>query len=199
MLPPEVFVLKVVVIVSALASSAVLAADPPAGPPPAPELAAELKVFDGKWRCEGSTPDTAYTKAHPLKADMSWKRDLNGHWHVMRYDEKKTKENPTPYVMTAFCGFDAQRKVLVRTDIDGLGMVTHLTSKGWQGNVLVWSGETGGAQKVAFKETVTQRSPAELTSVLEMADGKGAFLVIGESTCKKVAGAAGAAAPSAAP
>lgn len=157
----------------------------PAAPPPAAELAGNLKAIEGKWKCMGKTPDSPFAKAHPTKAEMSIKADLNGHWYLMRYEEKKTKENPAPYVMRSFVGFDPARKQLVRTDVDGLGMITHLASKGWEMDQLVWAGEVGGPQKMQFRETITKKSPKEIVSTLEVLGADGQWIVIGENVCKK--------------
>src|SRR5688572_25399433 len=81
------------------AAPAAPAAAAPAGPPPpAAELTDAFKPMEGKWKCDGKAPDSPFGKAHATKADMTWKSDLNGYWYVMRYEEKKTKENANPYV-----------------------------------------------------------------------------------------------------
>lgn len=158
---------------------------PPAAPPPAAELGGNLKAIEGKWTCLGKTPDSPFAQAHPTKADMRIQADLNGHWYLMRYAEKKTKENPAPYVMSSFMGFDPARKLLVRTDVDGLGMITHLASQGWEADKLVWAGEVRGPPPTPFRETITKKSPKEIVSTLEVAGADGTWIVIGESICKK--------------
>jgi hypothetical protein len=193
--------MKNVVLVAsfALATSA-LAADPPkaaapvkaaapaaadhAPPPPAPELAAAMKGMEGKWACTGAAPDSPFAKAHPIAGDMAARSDLNGYWYLSRYEEKKTKENPMPYVMESTVGFDPSKKHLVRTDIDGMGMITHLTSKGWEGDKMTWSGEVMG-MKMQFKETITKKSDKEMSSSMEMAGPDGKFTKLADLTCKK--------------
>jgi hypothetical protein len=161
------------------------AAAPEGPPPPAPELATNLKDMSGKWKCDGKTPDSAFTKAHPMKAEMNLKSDLGGYWYALRYEEKKTKENPKPYVMTGLAGWDPSKKMLVRTDADNMGQVTHLSSKGWEGDKLVWTGEVMGGAKVQFRDTLTKKSAKEISSLMEMAGPDGKFVTIGEMTCKK--------------
>ncbi|MDP2339886.1 MAG: DUF1579 family protein [Deltaproteobacteria bacterium] len=167
----------------AAAAPAATAADQ-APPPPAPELGAAMKGMEGKWKCEGKAPDSAFGKAHPIKAEMTSRSDLNGYWYLSRYEEKKTKENPTPYVMESTVGFDPSKKTLVRTDVDGMGLVTHLTSKGWEGDKMAWSGEVMG-MKMLFKDTLTKKSDKEVTTTLEMAGPDGKFSLMAELTCKK--------------
>lgn len=167
------------------APAATPAAAPAGPPPPATELTESFKPMEGKWKCDGKAPDSPFGKAHATKADMVWKSDLNGYWYVMRYEEKKTKENATPYIMASSVGFDPSKKQLVRTDIDGIGMVTHLSSKGWEGDKMTWSGDVMGPQKMTFKETITKKSAKELASSLEIAGPDGKFTGIMEMTCKK--------------
>ncbi len=167
------------------------AATPPAAaadaapPPPAPELDANMKGSVGTWKCDGGAPDSPFGKAHPVKAEMTFKSDLNGYWYFMRYEEKKTKENPMPYVMAATIGFDPGKKQLLRTDVDGMGMVTHLSSKGWEGDKIVWAGEVMGPQKMLFKETISRKGDKETASVLEMSGPDGKFALLAELNCKK--------------
>ena len=167
------------------AAPAAPAAAPAAPPPPNEALAKNLKGMEGKWKCEAKYPDTAFGKAHGAKAEFSMKSDLNGYFYTGRYEEKKAKDNPTPYVMAQTIGFDPSKSELVRTDVDGMGAITHLSSKGWDGDKMVWSGETmAGPQKLVFKETMTKKSDKEVSMTMELGpEGSPAPLV--EIVCKK--------------
>ena len=158
-----------------------------APPPPAPELAKNLKPMEGKWKCEGKFPESAFGKAHTSKAKFEGpKSDLNGYFYAARYEETKGKDNPNPYVMNEVIGFDPSKSELVRTDTDGMGGITHLASKGWDGDKMVWSGETmAGPQKLQFKETQTKKSDKEYVIAMEMAGPDGTFAPLGELDCKK--------------
>ena len=161
------------------------AAAPAGPPPPAAELSAALKSMEGKWKCEGKWVDSAFGKAHASKGEMSMKSDLGGYFFTSRYDEKKAKDNPSPYSMSSFAGFDPSKKELVRTDLDNFGSITHLSSKGWEGDKIVWAGEVLGAQKVQFKETITKKTDKEMVTALEMAGPDGKWAPLGELVCKK--------------
>jgi hypothetical protein len=152
-------------------------------PPPAPELD-QLKVLDGKWSCSGKTVETPFGTAHAVSATMDNKIDLNGYWRLWRYAEKKTKENPSPYVMASFVGYDREKKQLVRTDIDGLGMVTHLFARGWDDDKLVFEGTVGPA-RVGFRETLMKKSDKEIHAQQEMSGADGAWIMLSETVCKK--------------
>ena len=168
------------------APAAPAAAPTGAPPPPAADLAKNLKVMEGKWKCEGKFPDSAFGKSHTAKAVVETKSDLNGYFYVARYEEKKAKDNPMPYVMNEVIGFDPSKGELVRTDTDGMGAITHLSSKGWDGDKMVWAGETmAGPQKLGFKETQTKKSDKEVVIAMEMAGPDGVFAPMGELVCKK--------------
>jgi hypothetical protein len=166
----------------ALWSTTLAAAEPP---PPVPDIAANLKAFEGKWKCTGKVPDSPYTQAHATKATMVGKLEMNGYWLSLRFDELKAKDNPAPYKSMSFAGWHLDKKTLIRTDVDMLGGVTHLTSKGWEGDTLVWSGEVTSGQKMQLKETFTKKGAKELSSVLELTAADGKPVVIAETSCKK--------------
>lgn len=169
----------------AAAPAAPAAAAAAAAPAPAAELGSAMKGMDGKWKCEGKISDSPFGKAHATKGEYQQKADLGGYWYVSRYEEKKTKENPTPYAMSGSVGFDPGKKMLMRTDIDNMGTVTHLASKGWEGDKIVWTGELMGPQKISFKETITKKSDKETALMLEMAGPDGKWSTLMENTCKK--------------
>lgn len=119
-------------------------------PPPAAELL-QLKALEGKWKCTGKTVDTPFGAGHPTVGTMDLKSDLNGYWRSLRYEEKKSKENPTPYAMTSYIGFDGGKKQLLRTDIDNLGMVSHLASKGFEGDAIVFQARSWARKSCSSK------------------------------------------------
>jgi hypothetical protein len=157
-----------------------------APPPPSPELAKNLKGMEGKWKCDGTFPASQFGVAHKAKASFEMKSDLNGYFEMARYEEKKSKENPQPYVMQQVIGFDPSKSELVRTDMDGMGAITHLTSKGWDGDKMTWEGDTmAGPQKLKFKETHTKKGDKEVDIAMEMAGPDGNFAPLGDLVCKK--------------
>jgi Protein of unknown function (DUF1579) len=158
-------------------------APPPATPPP--ELAAQLKPLAGKWKCTGKVPQTAFTKAHAVTAEMTIASNLGGYFASMRYEEKKDKANKEPYAMTSIIGWDVEKKALSRIDYDNLGVISKLGAPGWSDKTLVWTGEVAIGETVGFRETLTQKGPKALTSKQEMSAADGAWVVIGELACKK--------------
>ena len=161
------------------------AAAPAAPPPPAAQLG-ELAPIEGKWKCDGKMLDSSFGKGHAVSASVEVKPDLNGYFRTMRYEEKKTKDNAAPYLMSSFIAYDPSKAQFVRTDLDGMGMITHLSSKGWDGDKLTFAGEFQmGPQKMQIKDTMTKKGAKELASLIEMAGADGKWFTLSESTCKK--------------
>lgn len=154
-----------------------------APPPPAKELTDAMAPMEGAWKCSGKALDSAMGKGHPMEVTSTFTRDLGGYWFVNRFDEVKTKDSPMPYAMWSTIGFDASKKQLMRADIDNFGGVTHASSKGWEGDKLVWEGNVTGGMPMGFRETVTRKGK-ELATVIEFSinDKWGPGV---EYTCKK--------------
>src|SRR6187401_2046588 len=72
------------------------AGEAPAGPPtPAPEMA-QLKILEGRARCTGTQNASPFGPEHATRAIARAKIGLGGFWMTLRYDERKTKQNPNP-------------------------------------------------------------------------------------------------------
>jgi len=145
---------KIIVGVALLSARTVLAQAPP---PPAPEMA-QLKTFDGTFACTGQNPASPLGAAHKTEATVQGKTDLNGHWYIVRYEEKKTAENPTPVMAQLSWRYDATQKKFVGTCMDSFGGSCQGTSTGWQADTLVFTGEaTMGAEKIPSRDTFTRK------------------------------------------
>ena len=165
--------------------SAAAAAAPDGPPPPAAQLA-DLKPIEGNWKFDGKMNDSQFGKGHAISASVEVKTDLNGYFRTMRYEEKKTKDNATPYMMSSFIAWDPSKTQFVRTDLDGMGMITHMAAKGWDGDKLSFAGEFQmGPQKMQIRDTMTKKGAKEIASLIEMAGADGKWFSLSESTCKR--------------
>lgn len=162
-----------------------LAQSPPAGPPkPAPELS-QLKFFTGTWHCDGDNPASPFGPAHKSKATVKGDFELGGFWHTFRYEETKTAENANPVAGQGHWGYAPVAKKFVAVWVDSMGGLSHQTSAGWQGDNLVFAGETMMAgQKNASRDTFTKKEDGSLTHKGEL-QISGKWTVLDETTCKK--------------
>jgi hypothetical protein len=168
-----------------LATPFVLAQSPPPGPPkPAPELS-QLKFFDGTWHCDGANPASAFGPAHKTKATVKAGFELGGFWHTVHYEEAKTAENPTPIQGRGYWGYDAAAKSFISAWVDNMGGLAHQTSAGWQGDTLVWTGQSAmGGQRIPARDTFTKKPDGSLTHKGELQMG-GKWIILDEESCKK--------------
>ncbi len=81
-----------------------------------------------------------------------------------------------------FIGFDPSKKQLVRTDMDGMGGITHSTSSGWENDKMVFTGKVLQAN-MEMKETF-QKAGKEVKHTVEVKGPDGAWLTMVENTCK---------------
>jgi hypothetical protein len=168
----------------AAAPAAGAAATPP-GPPKPPTELDQLKYFEGSWRCDGKVPAGPMGPEHGYKSTFKVKKDLDGFWYSADYEQKKSKDNPTPIKARGFFSYDTASKKYVFGGFDNAGGMVNETSTGWEGDKMVASGEgTGMGQKIGFRETFTKKGDKEMTWMGELRMGKD-WMVIGSDTCKK--------------
>jgi Protein of unknown function (DUF1579) len=154
-----------------------------APPPPAPEVA-QLKAFDGTFSCTGQAPASPFGPAHKTEATVKGGADFGGYWFILRYDEKKTAENPHPTAAQLTWGYDGAQKKLVGNCIDSFGTICHETSAGWQGDTMVWEGEAiAGGQKTGVRDTFSRKGTTIHHKGEMQSEGK--WMVLDEETCVK--------------
>ena len=156
---------------------------PPAAarPSPAPELD-QLKYFEGEWTCTGQINAGPARTPHVTQAVLQVKKDIGGFWYTGRYEEKKTAENPHPFVFVWVWGFDRKAQIFTQDGFDSFGGHGRETSSGWQEGKLAFAGES-----TSGRDTFTKKSDSEL-------EHRGGTQVQGKSietdreTCKRTGG-----------
>ena len=180
--------MKALIAIAALASFAAVAQDnKPAGPPQPPaELSAE-KWFVGSWHCKGtSQPGAMGPNGGPFADTLTGTMDLGGFWLQIHIKADggpmKGKE-----MIDSLSSWDGTQHV--RYDFM-LGGMAKLTSKGFDGDTLVFEGERMmGGQKSTVKHTITRKGESSFESAFEF-DGKPAI----QETCMRAGGMKKAAA-----
>jgi len=154
---------------------------------PAPELAALSKFFVGAWHCEGSvTPLPGVGKQFASKGNVTWALALDGFWIAATSEGEKVPNMPLPTVGKgeARVTYDRVAKQYVHFGIGNRGSFASSTSKGWEGDKLVWTGSGSGLAKLETRSTITKKGDKEYKVVAErMEDGK--WVVGTDETCKK--------------
>jgi hypothetical protein len=173
---------------AAFAEEKAAAAEKPAAPAAAPAMPAppaEMAVegwFAGNWACKGQQHAGPMGPEMKTASKLEMKMELAGFWLQVKGTAKagpmKGKE-----MFEGFASWDGAQHV--RYDFQ-MGALTRLTSKGWDGDKLIFEGESmRGAQKMAVRHTLTKKGDNEFGSFFEF-DGKPMI----EETCTRAAAAA---------
>ena len=147
-----------------------------------------LKYFVGKWQCNGlQTPPAAISgKEFPTKEKLIYSFALDGFWLDLVGESEKTPGMPLPTVgrNQMHIGYDRLTTSFVAFSHNNRGGYALLSSKGWEGDKLMWSGSMSGLLKYDTRATITRTSAAEYRALFERMEG-GKWMTSGTSTCKK--------------
>lgn len=153
-----------------------------AAPKPSEEITKMAKDMVGVWKCEGKMSMNG--KETKDTGKMVFTSELDGHFIGSRYESPKSKENPNGFKGKGMMGYDAATKTFVSTGQDNMGGTASMTSKGWEGDTLTWTGKGKMmGMELDSKETVTKKGPREVTVAGTMTGG--GMNMSWETTCKK--------------
>ena len=176
--------MKRLICIAALSAFAALAEDkpPPQGPPQPPEEMKVEKWFVGTWTCTGQRHAGPMGPEGKTATKLKMKLDLMGFWLEIEgtalAGPMKGKE-----VFEAFASWDGTQHR--RYGFQAGGMMLY-TTKGWDGDKLVFDGEgMVMGQKLAMKHTITKKGDNAFDSAFESA-GK----PVQEESCTRAAAAA---------
>jgi len=116
----------------------------------------DLDFFIGIFQGTGATSPALMGNSFPVERKVTGKMDLNGFWLSMRFEDKVTVENPNPITGNWQLGYDLSNKQFIGLWTDNLGRWFEQTSKGWNNNMIVF---TGGYQ--VNNEMITVRDSFE--------------------------------------
>jgi hypothetical protein len=154
-----------------------------------PEQLSTERWFVGTWICEGTQHASPVDPRAKFTDRFSFSMTLRGSWLIYQIDQLKgpVKGKQT---LIGSSTWDANAKVHVRRDMNIGGSRVDVTSPGWDGDKLIYTGYMIiGAEKLPVKHTLTRKGDAAYDAYLEVtgADGKPAMWE--EESCKKVSGA----------
>jgi hypothetical protein len=182
--------LKLVCTAALLGALAVLPASAqapaPSGPPkPSPELG-KLAFFAGDWTCKGKAEASPMGPAHATTGKVHIAKEIAGFWYVGRYSEAKSAANSHPMVFHFIEGYDAAAKTFTMDCFDAFGGRCHQTSAGWEGDKLVYTGESTGSSPTPtpVRDTFTKTGGASLEHMGEM-QVAGKWVATDHETCKR--------------
>jgi hypothetical protein len=151
-------------------------------PPPAAELSTE-KWFVGKWTCEGTQHASPMGPEHKYTAGNDFKMDLGGYWLSYAIDYVKPQKM---MFLKGVATWDPGQKKHVRVDYMVGGSWAQMTTPGWEGDKLVFTGETVmGGKKMSMRHTITKSGDAQFSGLYEVGGPDGKLMPLFEESCKK--------------
>jgi hypothetical protein len=159
----------------------------PMRPPPVPKEMDQLKVFVGNWKCTGEAPGPEPGKMRKATSENTIKADLGGFWQAVKHHEAKSKDSPMDFTAQGWWGYDAASKQFTGLFAGSYGAWEARSSKGWEGDTLVWRGNLHGFRgnvETAFKHTFTKKTDKEIAEKFEV-NMDGQWTTLEENTCKK--------------
>jgi hypothetical protein len=153
-------------------------------PEPAPEMS-DVSPFVGSWTCQGTVPNEADKPAAAIRSTLTITRDLDDFWFAGRHVREKTSDDPRPRTRLFFWSFDSAMKQFVGGWLDSRGdWLTH-TSRGWEGDKLVFVGHImSGAARRSARETFTRPAANGFTRTFEVLEQL-QWVLVAEETCRK--------------
>lgn len=167
---------------AAPAPAAPMAAGPPS---PAPEMA-QLTVFQGTLHCTGTQSASQFGPEHPTVSVVRGRTDFNGFWMTVRYNERKTKQNPVPFHALYQIGYDPGAKQYTFLELDNFGGHGVATASGWDSDKLTFTGEyafVGG--KLGARDTYTKNGDKEIDHLGEIQGSDGKWVTLDQESCKR--------------
>jgi hypothetical protein len=182
---------KMLILAFALLALSAMAQEKPAKAAEAQKLPEQLsfeKWFVGDWICEGTQHASPAGLGVKFTDRFSFNMTLRGSWLIYHIDQLKgpVKGKQT---LIGSSTWDASAKVHVRRDMNIGGSRMDVTSPGWDGDKVVFTGYMiTGDEKLPVKHTLTKKGDAAYDSALEVTDADGKPAMWEEESCKKVRG-----------
>jgi hypothetical protein len=153
-------------------------------PKPAPEMA-QLRFFEGSWNCTGTMSPSPFGPGGTMKSTVRTHSALGGFWESGVV--KGTSPGLPPFEGMFHMTWDPGAKRHLMFWVDNMGGWAQSTAPGWEGDKIVFSGDSYMAgKKYATRDTFAKGAAGALKHSWEMqADGK--WSPLGEETCHKAA------------
>lgn len=167
---------SILVLFSLVLAGQVMAMDPD-------PMLKQLEPFARQYDCRGIAYATPMAPEHATHATVNGEWILGGNWVRFSYSEKKTAENPMPFVVNGYFGYDLETKQLVVGTVDNMAGYSTAAAAGWNGDTLVFSGPWHMASKTFnARDTFMKKDNGQIMHVgeLEM-DGK--WMKLSQETC----------------
>lgn len=154
----------------------------PEMPKPAAEMA-QLKFFDGNWTCEGMMQPSPFGPGGKITSTVKSQTDFGGFWQSGTV--KGSSPGMPPFEGMFHMTYDPGTKQHVSLWVDNMGAWSHSTSRGWEGDKIVFEGESAmGGKKIMGRDAFIKNADGSMRHTWEM-QLEGKWTSIGDETCRK--------------
>ena len=143
----------------------------------------QFRFLIGNWTCTGQVFAHGTILAHATAARVIGEEAAGGHWILFRYDEDKTAENPRPFHIEQYFGYDSHVSKFVSVAVD-VGSYFSETSAGWNGNSITFDEISDG--EVVGHDTFTKNGQDEISHAGADKNKAGEWIKTDEETCHRV-------------
>jgi hypothetical protein len=161
-------------------------AQKPAGTMAVPKPPAEMSnlvFFAGHWTCSGEGAMEPGGPMMKMTSTVTSNADLGGFWQSGAV--KGTTVGMPPFHGMFHMTYDPGAKDYVMLWVDDMGGWSQMRSPGWQGDKIVFTGEsTMGGKRMTARDTFTKGAGGSLVHLGEMQAGSGYTKMV-EETCRK--------------
>lgn len=141
-----------------------------------------LSFLIGNWDCTGRVFTHGKATAHPTVGHVHAAKVVDGHWILFSYDEDKTTENPRPFHIDQYFGYDPGTKTFVSVALDVGGYFSETTSE-FAGDSISFDQVADG--KVIGHDIFTRRTQDEISHTGKDLDKKGRWVESDEEICHR--------------
>ncbi len=142
--------------------------------------------FVGDWICKGTQQMSPHEPEITFTDRFSFRMALDDSWLIFQIDQLegplKGKRN-----LIGSSTWDANARLHVRRDMNIGGSRMDLTTPGWDGNRLVFSGfMTTGEDRLPVEQVFTRKTAAEYGASMKVTHAAGTTLAWEKETCERV-------------
>jgi ketosteroid isomerase-like protein len=158
----------------------------PSGSPTLPDQLSVEKWFVGNWICEGEQHASPTAAAVKFTDKFTFEMALDESWLTYHVDQTKGQLQGKR-TLIGWITWDANAKLHVRRDMNIGGSRVDVTTPGWDGDKLVFTGYMiANDEKLPIQQTFTQKGDAAYDSALIVTVAEGKPTEWEEASCKKV-------------
>jgi len=142
----------------------------------------KLSFLLGDWNCAGRVFAHGKISAHVTTAQAHGTKVVGNHWILFRYDEGKTAENPKPFHIDQYFGYDLNSKQFVSVALDMRGSFSETTPE-MTGDSISFDEMTDG--KIVAHDSFSKKSEDEISHTGRSLNNEGKWVETDEEICRK--------------